>query len=125
VIRFLSLAVPVNLLTLALFHFAWEAAGFPLPFRLGGWFLLGLWALEALGLVLGYLLICGAGTKRWLAGLAAAWLAWVFRGPAVVLTVVGTLGAAREPWWTLAAGWLGVYTLCGFLMAWLGRRSGI
>ena len=123
--RFLALALPSVCLAFAVFHFGWEAIGLVNPLHLPPRYQLGLWLLEALGLSLLFLLLRGAGRGRWVAGVAAAWIGWVFRGPAVLLTVVAGAGLPREPWWTLGAGWLGLYMACGLILAALDRRSGI
>jgi hypothetical protein len=117
------MALPSVCLVFAVFHFGWEAAGMVNPLHLPARYQLGLWLLEALGLSLLFLLLQGAGRSRWAAGVAAGWIGWVFRGPAVVLTVVAAAGLPREPWWTLALGWLGLYTACGLVLALVAHRA--
>ena len=121
--RFLALSVPATCLAFAVFHFGWEAVGLINPLVLPPKLLLGLWVLEALGLALLFLLLQGAGRGRWVSGLAAAWGAWIFRGPAVVLTIASVTGQGSGVWWNLAAGWLGLYTACGLLLGALAPRA--
>lgn len=88
------------------------------PWRLAA----GTWVLEAGGLIALFLLIqgrCGV----WLAdGVVAGWLAWIFRGPLLVITIVVATGQPQLPWWRLALGWWLVYTISGLLLAVLARR---
>ena len=95
--RFLLLALPLLILTMAVFRFALETLGMaPDPAALSrsdaaelpGWVTLATWALEAVGLASLFLLIQGRN-GRWLAGLLTGWIAWVFRGPLLVVTVAG------------------------------------
>ncbi len=111
------LALPLVILARALFYFGVEALDLPRPEGLPAPYLLGLWVLEALGLVALYALVRERRLNRWVAGLAAAWTAWVFRGPVLVLTAAGASTLSSHAWWTLALGWLGLYTVCGLLMA--------
>ncbi len=122
--RFLLFALPLLILTMALFRFAQEMLGMaPDPAalsRLGtaelpGWVTLATWALEAVGLAALYLLIQGRG-GRWLAGLLTGWIAWVFRGPLLVVTVAGLADLPPGPWWSMALSWWVLYTLCGLLL---------
>jgi hypothetical protein len=122
--RFLIFALPLLVLTMALFHFVLEALGrapdpaalslagaSPLP----GWLVLATWILEAVGLAALYLLIQGR-SGRWLAGLLTGWIAWVFRGPLLVVTVASLAGLPPGPWWALAFSWWVLYTLCGLVL---------
>lgn len=115
-LRFLVLALPLLLLALALFHFGSEALDLPLP-QLTAPYLLGLWLLEATGLVGIFLLVRERHLNRWLAGLAGAWSAWIFRGPVLALTAAGSSSLSAGSWWRLVAAWLVLYTVCGLLMA--------
>lgn len=115
--RFLALALPLVLLVLAGSHFAVEALGLDTPDRLPATHLLALWGLETVGLVALFALVRERTWNRWLAGLAAAWGAWIFRGPVLYLTVAGTAGAGRTDWDSLLFAWLVIYTVCGVAMA--------
>jgi len=114
--RFLVLALPLLLLALALFHFGSEALDLPLP-QLSAPYLLGLWLLEAIGLVGVFVLVRERQLNRWLAGLAGAWSAWIFRGPVLALTAAGSSSLSAGSWWRLVLAWLVLYTVCGLLMA--------
>src|SRR6185295_12252577 len=83
---------------------------------LPGWVVLATWILEAVGLAALYLLMLGRGGSRWADGLLARWVAWVFRGPLLVVTVVGLAGLPPRPWWALAFSWWVLYTLCGLVL---------
>jgi hypothetical protein len=132
--RFLFFALPLLVLLMALFDFALVAFGLlpesDLLERLDaageapGWTVLGTWALQALGLVALFLLIEGR-SGAWIAGLLAGWIAWVFRGPLLVVTVVGLGGQPPRPWWSLAVAWLVLYSLCGLLLGGLARGAGL
>ena len=119
--RFLILALPLVMLTLGVFHFAAEAADLAMPAALPAPQLLGRWLLEATGLVALYLLVRERGLGRWLAGLASGWAAWIFRGPVLVLTVASASRLSASAWWHLSAAWLGLYTVCGLMMASVAR----
>ena len=131
--RFLIFALPLLVLTMALFQFALEALGrapdlsalshsgaSPLP----GWVVLATWVLEAVGLAALYLLIQGR-SGRWLAGLLTGWIAWVFRGPLLVVTVAGLAGLPPGPWWGLVFSWWVLYTLCGLLLGSVAVAAGL
>ncbi len=114
-LRFLLLAPPLVLLALGSFHYGGELLGLPVP-ALPGPFLLGLWVLEAIGLVALYLLVRERLLGRWIAGVAAAWTAWIFRGPVLALSTAGAPASAPS-WAPMVLAWLGLYTVCGLLMA--------
>jgi hypothetical protein len=114
--RFLVLALPLVLLALGAFHFAAEALDLAVP-ELPAPYLLGLWVLEAIGLVALFLLVRERGLGRWAAGLAASSTAWIFRGPVLALTAAGASRLPAGSWSTLVLGWLGLYSVCGLLMA--------
>lgn len=131
--RFLLFALPLLVLTMALFHFAEEALGMaPNPallspsgaVRLPGWVMLATWGLESVGLAALFLMIQGRG-GRWLAGLLAGWIAWVFRGPLLVVTVAGLAGLPPGPWWVLALSWWVLYTLCGLVLGGAATAAGL
>jgi hypothetical protein len=114
--RFLVLALPLVLLALGAFHFAAEALDLAVP-ELPAPYLLGLWVLEAIGLVALFLLVRERGLGRWTAGLAASSTAWIFRGPVLALTAAGASRLPAGSWSTLVLAWLGLYSVCGLLMA--------
>jgi len=132
--RFLIFSIPLLILAMALFHFALEALGrAPDPAVLSpsdgrslpGWVMLATWGLEALSLSALFLLIYGRNGLRWLSGLLSGWIAWVFRGPLLVVTVVGLAGLPAGPWWGLAFGWWILYTLCGLLLGGAAAASNL
>jgi hypothetical protein len=132
--RFLLFSLPLLVLTMALFHFVLEAFGLdPDPARLArgaapvlpAWMTLGTWCLEAVGLAALFLLIQGRGGWRWTTGLLAGWIAWVFRGPLLVLAAVGLGGLPPGPWWGLAFSWWILYSLCGILLGLLAAAAGL
>ncbi len=82
---------------------------------------LGTWLLEAAGLVALFLLLEHRIGNRFVEGLLTAWIAWVFRGPLLVITIVLAAGQAQAPWWRLALGWWVLYSICGLALAWLAR----
>ena len=133
--KFLLLALPLLVLAMALFRSLLEgfgrtpelarAAGGGLP----AWVLVGTWALEALGLSALFLLIQGAqgaqgGGSRLLNGLLTGWIAWVFRGPLLVVAVVTLGGLKQGPWWSLVVSWWFLYTLCGLLLGAIAAAAG-
>jgi hypothetical protein len=131
--RFLLFALPLLILTMALFHFAQEALGLaPDPaalspsraVQLPGWVTLATWALEAVGLAALFLLIQGRG-GRWQAGLLTGWIAWVFRGPLLVVTVAAFADLPPGPWWSMAFSWWVLYTLCGLLLGGVAAAAGL
>jgi hypothetical protein len=85
--------------------------GFDLP----AWLRLATWALEALALSTLFVLVHGRGWGG-VSGLLTGWIAWVFRGPLLVVTVVGHAGLTPGPWWSLAFRWWVLYSLCGLLL---------
>ncbi len=132
--RFLAFSVPLLLLAMALDRFALEAVGrAPDPsilshaevLKLPGWVMLATWVLEAVALSALYLLIHGRGGTRWLNGLLTGWIAWVFRGPLLVVTVVGMAGLPQGPWWALAFSWLVLYTFCGLILGGAAAAAGL
>ncbi len=136
--RFVIYAVPLLLVLFALFGwtvdlFGIEPGGNPaggavfalrlsenphLPMRL----VLGVWVLQAVGLMALFLLAEGRCGAWWLDGLATGWVAWIFRGPLLVITLVVAAGQSQAPWWRLAFGWWVLYSLCGLGLAILARR---
>ena len=124
--RFILLAVFSLVLLIGVGTLGFDAAdGGSFGPRLGGYDLLGGWALEAVALSALFLLVQGRGGSWWLDGLLTAWIAWIFRGPVLVLAVAEQLGGGRDPWWDLALRWLVIYTLAGLLLGLLARRLGV
>jgi hypothetical protein len=133
--RFLLLALPLLILTMALFQFAMEMLGLQVdPSQLGGgidlpgYVSLATWTLEALGLAALFLLVDGRSGGRgwgWTSGLLAGWIAWVFRGPLLVVTVVGLAGLSPRPWWSLTLSWWVLYSLCGLLLSGVAAGVGL
>jgi ABC-type multidrug transport system permease subunit len=82
---------------------------------LPGWIRLATWALEALALSTLFVLVHGRGWGG-ASGLLTGWIAWVFRGPLLVVTVAGHAGLPPAPWWSLAFRWWVLYSLCGLLL---------
>ena len=137
VLRFIAYAVPLLILLLALFGFTVELldaeprkgsvirlALFEQP-RVPGQLVIGTWLVEASGLIALFLLAQGRFGTWWLDGLVAGWVAWVFRGPLLVITIVVAARQAQDPWWKLAFGWWVLYSVCGLSLAILARRSGL
>lgn len=137
--RFLFFAIPLLVLTMGLFQFALEALGLQVDPRqlspsggvsLPAWVRLATWGLESLGLAALFLLIRGGngGDGRegggCVTGLLTGWIAWVFRGPLLVVSVVGFTGLAPGPWWSLAFSWWILYSLCGLLLGGVARVAG-
>ena len=119
---------------MGLFHFALEALGkAPDPSALspaGGrdlppWVILATWCLEAVALAALFLLVHARGSGRWMAGLLTGWVAWIFRGPLLVVTVVGLGGLPARPWWSLAMQWWVLYSLCGLLLGVAAAAAGL
>jgi hypothetical protein len=133
--RFVLLALPLLLALFALFNVGLELAGYepelgPLVgrpaggFGLPGGWVIATWGIESIALSALYLLIVGPAVPRFSSGLLAGWIAWVFRGPLLVITAVGYGGLAHGPWWRLSLRWLVLYTLAGALLGALGSLLG-
>jgi len=131
--RFLLFALPLLILTMALFRFVLEMLGMaPDPealsragaAQLPAWVQLATWGLEAVGLAALFLLIHGRN-GRLLAGLLTGWIAWVFRGPLLVVSVAGFAGLPPGPWWSMAFSWWVLYTLCGLLLGGVAAAAGL
>ncbi len=99
----------------------WQEGGPGLP---GAW-ILASWALEALALTALFQMAVGSrgegGFQLWLGGLLTGWIAWVFRGPLLVLAAVGFGGQPGGPWWRLSLRWFVLYTLAGLTLAAVAR----
>lgn len=132
--RFLFFSLPLLVLAMALYSFALEAFGMApapallspsAPPRLPGWMALAIWGLESIGLAALFLMIQGRGGSRLVSGLLAGWIAWVFRGPLLVVTVVSLAGLPPGPWWALVFSWWVLYTLCGLLLGVVAVSTGL
>lgn len=86
---------------------------------------LATWVLESIGLAALFLMIQGRGGSRLASGLLAGWIAWVFRGPLLVVTVVSLAGLAPGPWWVLVFSWWVLYTVCGLLLGVVAVSAGL
>jgi len=137
VLRFIVYAVPLLILLLALFGFTVELldaepahgsvirlALFEQP-QVPGQLVIGAWLVEASGLIALFLLAQGRFAAWWLDGLVTGWVAWIFRGPLLVITIVVAARQPQDPWWKLAFGWWVLYSICGLSLAMLARRSGL
>lgn len=135
-LRFVILALPLLLLILALFGALVGVADleprtgavarlavFDDTATVAPRVVIGTWLMEAAGLVALFLLAQGRCGAWWLDGLVAGWLAWVFRGPLLVITIVIATGQPQGPWWALAFGWWWLYGACGLALAILARRG--
>lgn len=122
-VRFLLLALPLLLLLLGGGAFGLElaglagAAGAP-PGEAG--LQLARWSLEAVALTALLLLVQGRGGSWWGDGLLTAGLAWIFRGP-LLLLALAELGALPPRPLLAACGWLLLYLAAGVLLGWLAR----
>jgi hypothetical protein len=91
---------------------------------LPAWVRLATWALEALALSTLFVLVHGRGWGG-VSGLLTGWIAWVFRGPLLVVTVAGHAGLPPAPWWSLAFRWWVLYSLCGLLLGVIASLAGL
>lgn len=129
-LRFIIHSVPILVVLMALFgltadvlDLAPRSSMTTLDFdRVPPRILLGTWLLEAFALSVLYLLIEGKTAARWLDGLVAGSLAWVFRGPLLVVTIVVSAGRLQDPWWRLAFGWWVLYSVCGLALGLVAGR---
>lgn len=125
--RFLLLAFPLLVLLLAAFGFVVDQLQpdpgglWPSTTPVQGLGVVASWVLEAVALLALFLLLEGRFRRRLWDGLAAAWIAWVFRGPLLVVTVAAA-GEPRLPWWRLSLAWWVLYTAAGLLLASLASR---
>jgi len=134
-LRFLALALPLALLIVALGAVALEALdwapdlgplaarGVARPEGLSPVHRLLGWTLEALGLVALVLLISGRTSSWWLDGLTAGAIAWIFRGPLLVLAIAAMTRLPTEPFWQLARGALLIEPLAGLAVAALAHAA--
>ena len=85
---------------------------------------IGTWLLEAMALTGLFLLLQGRSGAWWLDGLMTAAIAWVFRGPLMVLSLAQITRLPREPFWGHPVHWGLVYLVSGLVLAYLARRLG-
>jgi hypothetical protein len=135
-IRFTAYAIPLLILLLAVFGFAVEvldlepAGGATIRLaileqsRIPAAFVLLAWLMEACGLMALFLVTQGRSGAWWLDGLLSGWLAWVFRGPLLVLTVTVAAHQSQQAWWRIVIGWWILYSVCGLALAALARSLG-
>lgn len=135
-LRFTAYALPLLILLLALFGFAVEvldlepAGGATIRLaileqsRVPAVYVLLAWLMEACGLMALFLVCQGRAGAWWLDGLLSGWLAWVFRGPLLVLTVAVAAHQSQQAWWKIVFGWWILYSVCGLTMAALARGLG-
>lgn len=127
--RFLLLSIPLLVMIMALFGLIQEVVGVDAPGGFG-WhprahgtrIVIASFLLESVALVALFLLARGRAPTWWMDGLLAAWLAWLLRGPLVILGVASYAGAGLMPWRHLAIGWWVLYTVCGLILSILSRR---
>lgn len=135
-LRFTAYALPLLILLLAVFGFAVEvldlepAGGATIRLaileqsRIPAFYVLLAWLMEACGLMALFLVCQGRTGAWWLDGLLSGWLAWVFRGPLLVLTVAVAAHQSQQAWWKIVFGWWILYSVCGLAMAALARGLG-
>jgi len=131
--RFLLIALPLLVLMMGLFALVQEIApasgdgASPMrPARdVGARWRLGGWGVEAAALTALFLLVQGRGGAWWLDGLIAGWVAWIFRGPVLALTLAAWSRLPTELWWKLSQRWFLLYSLCGLALALVARRLGL
>jgi hypothetical protein len=122
-IRFVVLALLLTVLLLGLGSLVADATdGSSFGPRLAGSFVLGGWFLQAAGLVALFLLIQGRGGAWWLDGLLASWVAWIFRGPVLLLAIAESQLHLPTPGWSIALRWLVIYTVCGMAVSFVALR---
>lgn len=134
--RFLAIALPLLFLLMAIFAVATAVPALgppmddlarrglerreplPLPTAAGGWLV------ETLALTGLFLMIQGRGGSWWLDGVMTGLVAWVFRGPILVLSVVSLSRLGSDPWWPMSLRWLLLYVVCGLTLSLVARRQG-
>ncbi len=122
--------MPTLILAMALFRAGVDALGHtpalsPAPVSLPIWVVVGTWLLESLALSALFLLVQASGGGRLLNGLLTGWIAWVFRGPLLVVTVVTLAGQPAGPWWSMVFSWWVLYSVCGLLLGVVAAASGL
>ncbi len=131
--RFLAISLPLLLIFMGLFSLGMgrlglgppmddlavlgleRGAALPLKLSAGGWLI------ESLALTALFLLIQGRSGAWWLDGLVAGLIAWVFRGPILVLSIVSLSRLDSDPWWPMSLRWLALYAACGLALAIVAR----
>lgn len=134
--RFLAIALPLIFLLMAVFalasavpalrppmddlarHGLERRESLPLRTAAAGW------VVEALALTGLFLMIQGRGGSWWLDGVVTGLVAWVFRGPILVLSVVSLSRLGSDPWWPMSLRWLVLYLTCGLMLSVVARRQG-
>ena len=134
--RFLSLSLPllVGMMGLFALWLAWGLApstaelarlglerSEPLPLHIAA----GGWVIESLALTALFLLIQGRSGGWLLDGLVTGLIGWIFRGPLMVLSLVGMSRLGADPWWPMALRWLLLYLACGVALSIVARRVGL
>lgn len=135
-LRFTAYALPLLILLLAVFGFVVEVldlepvGGSTIRLaileqsRIPAFYVLLAWLMEACGLMALFLVTQGRAGAWWLDGLLSGWLAWVFRGPLLVLTVTVAAHQSQQAWWKIVFGWWVLYSCCGLALAALARGLG-
>ncbi|MEZ5312433.1 MAG: hypothetical protein R2862_01665 [Thermoanaerobaculia bacterium] len=133
--RFLALAIPLALLVFALGGMLFAALGLapdvgPLAARgiarpegLPWTVDLAARALEAAGIVALTLLLSGRMANWVLDGLTVGLVAWLFRGPLLVLGVASLTRIPVAPFWQLARGALVLDLVAGLVLAAFARAA--
>ncbi len=126
--RFLLLCIPLLVMIMALFGLVQELAGVEAPFEsgwhpkaLGARVAIASWILESTALTALFLLARGRAPTWWLDGFLAGWLAWLFRGPVVILAIASMSEAHSVSWGHLVLNWWLLYSICGLTLALLAR----
>lgn len=136
-VRFLVIVLPLLVALTGLFGFVLESIdsqpakgqlarpgldrpdGVPLGVAAAGWLV------ESLALTALFLLIQGRSGRWWMDGVVAGLIAWIFRGPVLVLSVASLSRLGSDPWWRMSIRWLVLYLLCGLTLAVVARRLGV
>lgn len=109
-IRFSFFVFPLLVLVLGLSSFVLSSVGMiaanQILDRFPPMLLLASFCLEACGLIALFLLIERRSQRWWLDGLLAGWVAWIFRGPLLVMILVLVARQSQEIWWMMIFSWL-------------------
>jgi len=134
-LRFLALALPLAVLLLAAASFAVKAAGLepdiePLvllgvarPAGPAPALAIAALVFQALALVAAVALLAGRSSHLWLDGLAAGLVAWLFRGPLLVLTIEAWTRLPERTFRQIARNDLLTYPLVAVAIALAVRRE--